>query len=123
MELQTILFYDANEEVLLERMMQRAEHSGRADDNPESFKKRIEEFNLKTRPVVDFYQRFGKIRFINGAAEVNQVYNATKEALLPQVDCLFGASGSGKSTIAEVLAQRANLKVINFTKLVWDNYR
>ena len=78
MELQTILFYDAPEEVLEARMKKRAEHSNRSDDNPESFKKRIDEFNTRTKPVVDFYNRFGKIRFIDATGEVNQVYNATK---------------------------------------------
>lgn len=77
------MFYDAPEEVLEARMKKRAEHSGRDDDNPESFKKRIDEFNTRTRPVVDFYNRFGKIRFIDAKGEVNEIYNATKEALLP----------------------------------------
>ena len=123
MELQTILFYEASEEVLFQRMQARAASSGRPDDNPEAFRKRIEEFNAKTRPVVDFYQRFGKLRFVDATGEVPVVYAATKQALLPQVTCLFGASGSGKTTLAAHLASRANLKVINFTQLVWQNYR
>ena len=40
----------------MERMMKRAETSGRADDNPETMKKRLETFETQTLPVVSDFE-------------------------------------------------------------------
>ena len=40
-----VLFFDCPDDVCLERAMERGKSSGRSDDNPESFKKRITTYN------------------------------------------------------------------------------
>ena len=42
---------------------------------------------------------------------------------MPQIDCIIGPCGSGKSTIAAELANRTNMKIINFKNFVWKNYK
>ena len=47
-----ILFLEANEDAMIERIIERAKTSGRDDDNMESLKKRFGVFNNETLPVV-----------------------------------------------------------------------
>ena len=44
-----ILTFDADEDTMIERIMERAKTSGRIDDNIESIKKRFVVFNKETR--------------------------------------------------------------------------
>ncbi len=37
----------------------------REDDNPETLMKRLRAFKELSRPVVDLYQKFGKVRYID----------------------------------------------------------
>lgn len=64
LEFQNILYFNAPEEVLVSRIMQRGQTSGRADDNVDIIRKRIAEFSEKTMKVVEFYRRFGKVQEI-----------------------------------------------------------
>ena len=117
-ECQTVLFYEVEETVLEERCMARAKSSGRADDNPEPLKKRFQAYTESTRPVVDMYSRFGKVRHIDASGDVNAVYKLTKEALLPEIYFLVGTKASGKTTLGKKMAERTNMSLLNFTKFV-----
>lgn len=46
----------------------------RNDDKVEVIQKRMEEFKLKTLPLVEFYEKKGKLYRINGDKEVNLVF-------------------------------------------------
>ncbi len=111
-----MLFYDVSEETLLERCLVRASNSlqQREDDNEETLKKRLRAFKELSRPVVDLYARFGKVKHIDASKSVNEVFEETKKAMLPQVFFMIGPKGSGKSTVAKELAQRTNMIVLNF---------
>ena len=65
-ECQNVLFYDVDEETLLQRCMVRASASAvqREDDNEETLKKRLRAFKELSKPVVDMYARFGKVKHI-----------------------------------------------------------
>lgn len=45
----------------------------RADDNPESFKKRLAEYREKTAPLADYYQGTGELKSIDGMAGMKMV--------------------------------------------------
>lgn len=62
-----VLSLECNEEVMQERLLQRAETSGRADDNIETIKKRFTTFVEKTLPVIEHYEKQDKahrVRYI-----------------------------------------------------------
>jgi adenylate kinase family enzyme len=61
LECQRILFFDVTEETMYERCMKRAETSGRTDDNPETMKKRVTNYLETSAPVIDYYDKFGKV--------------------------------------------------------------
>jgi hypothetical protein len=56
------------------------------------------------------YKQFGKVREVDGAGDTVQVWNATRQAMLPQVSFLIGTIGSGKSTLGRMLCERTNAK-------------
>jgi len=46
----------------------------REDDNEETLKKRLRAFKELSRPVVDLYQKFGKVRYIDAGYSINEVF-------------------------------------------------
>lgn len=62
-----------DEAALLERVTRRFELEGRADDNPESFKKRLTAYNNQTAPLLPLYRGQGKLKEVDGMASVDHV--------------------------------------------------
>jgi adenylate kinase len=56
----------------------------RADDNPESFKKRLVEYREKTAPLAEYYKGTGDLRSVDGMASMEKV-TAAIEAVLETV--------------------------------------
>ena len=67
---------DVPDEELIKRLLLRGKDSGRADDaNPEIIKNRIEQYNLKTAPVAEFYEQQGKYRPVNGIGTIEDIFD------------------------------------------------
>jgi adenylate kinase family enzyme len=68
-----VLFYDVSEETLLDRCLTRAAASTvkRDDDNEETLKNRLRQFNEQSKPVVELYRKFGKVRHIDASESIN----------------------------------------------------
>ena len=67
---------DVDPEKLLARVAKRFEEQGRADDNPESFKVRLKAYLDQTAPLLDYYQAQGKVRAVDGMADIEHVASA-----------------------------------------------
>lgn len=76
-----VLFFECPEEEMLKRLMGRSQSSGRSDDNVESIKKRFRTFQDSTLPVREFYNDLGKLRTVNCAGTVDQVFENAKGAI------------------------------------------
>ncbi|WFD35898.1 UMP/CMP kinase [Malassezia cuniculi] len=77
---QFVLFLECTEELMLERLLRRGEHSGRADDNIESIKKRFRTFVETSMPVVDEFRTKNKVVSVDSMADIDTVYdNIRKE--------------------------------------------
>jgi UMP-CMP kinase len=78
--LEFVLCLECPEEVLESRLLRRGEESvaaggqRRTDDNLESIRKRFRTFQEQTRPVLEHYERIGKLRRINSNQPIEQVY-------------------------------------------------
>lgn len=55
-KIDAIISLKVDEEILLDRITQRFENDGRADDNPEVFARRMEVYHEATLPILDFYR-------------------------------------------------------------------
>ena len=76
-----MLAFECSEQEMLERLLRRAETSGRVDDNRESILKRFATFRLQTIPVFEWYEALGKLRRVNCSGSVDDVYERTRSAL------------------------------------------
>lgn len=81
-KLDAVIELKVDESALVKRMENRvaetvaAGGTVRADDNPESFRKRLVEYREKTAPLSDYYARTGQLRTVDGMADIDVV---TKE--------------------------------------------
>mgnify|MGYP000848922197 CR=1 FL=1 len=72
-----MLSLDVDDEELMKRLLLRGKESGRPDDaNPEVIRKRVVEYNSKTRPVADYYRQQNKFKGVNGTGSVDEIFNA-----------------------------------------------
>lgn len=70
-----------DEPALIARVTKRFEQEGRADDNPESFKKRLVAYNAQTAPLLPIYRDQGKLVEVDGMADMDTVARGIAAAL------------------------------------------
>src|ERR1035437_6875198 len=64
-------------EELTKRILLRGKESGRADDqNEEIVRNRVKEYNNKTAPLKDFYLKQGKLKTVQGAGGIDEIFAA-----------------------------------------------
>ena len=79
MKLDAVVELKVDETALLKRIETRAEETKRAggavraDDNPESFKIRLDAYREQTAPVSDYYAGIGELRTVDGMKSIDEV--------------------------------------------------
>ena len=69
-----MLALEVEEQELRQRLLKRAETSGRADDaDPEVIQNRIDVYNRETAPVADYYRSQDKYMGINGVGTIEEI--------------------------------------------------
>lgn len=68
-----VVFMQVPEEELIQRVIGRAQDSGRTDDTIEVMHKRLEVYNSLTLPVIDYYKSTRRLVEVDGTREVNVV--------------------------------------------------
>lgn len=76
-----LLYIDAGSETMVRRLLKRGETSGRADDNEETIKKRLDTYYKATEPVIAMYEGRGIVRKINAEGSVDDVFGQVTAAL------------------------------------------
>ncbi len=64
---------DVPREELIRRMLERAKVSGRSDDNEETIKNRLKEYEAKTLPVAAYYETKGLHVKVNGLGDIKEI--------------------------------------------------
>ena len=74
MKIDATIALEADDEVLIGRLLERGKVSGRSDDQDEAkIRNRFEEYNRKTAPLKSFYQKQGKFHSVNGVGEIQEI--------------------------------------------------
>ena len=82
-EVSGMLELDVPNEMLIERLVNRGKTSGRADDNEETIRKRLDVYNNQTAPLIGWYEKEGKRHAVKGYGELEEI-NAALCAVIDQ---------------------------------------
>lgn len=65
---------DVDEDILIERLINRGKESGRVDDQDKSkIQNRFEEYNKKTSTLIDYYKNQKKFYTVQGLGKINEI--------------------------------------------------
>ncbi|HEY2357375.1 MAG TPA: adenylate kinase [Phenylobacterium sp.] len=70
-----------DDQALMDRIAGRFAESGRPDDNPESFKVRLDAYNTQTAPLLPYYQGQRKLVEVDGMGSIEAVAAGIDKAL------------------------------------------
>jgi len=74
-EITCMIALEVDEEELTKRLLLRGKTSGRADDqNEELIRKRVQEYNNKTTPVANYYEKQEKFFSVHGIGEIEEIF-------------------------------------------------
>lgn len=71
--LDAVICLDVNPEDLVTRLLRRAEIEGRADDNEETIRHRMDVYLESTRPLLDAYEKRGLLVRVDGNGTVEEI--------------------------------------------------
>ena len=82
MRIHGTLALEADDEILIKRLVERGKVSGRTDDqDEEKIRNRFTEYNEKTAPLIAFYQAQGKYHPINGIGTIEEITTRLSETI------------------------------------------
>jgi len=73
-EVAAMIELDVPEDELMSRLVKRGLESGRSDDNEETIKKRLDVYHNQTSPLIDWYEKEGLRRPINGLGALDRIF-------------------------------------------------
>jgi adenylate kinase len=72
-QINIVPFINVAQEILVNRLIKRAEIEGRADDNEETVRNRMRVYEAQTAPLLDYYQKKGLLMEVDGDRPVDIV--------------------------------------------------
>ncbi len=86
-EITATVSLEADDEILIKRLLERGKTSGRPDDqDEEKIRNRYDEYNKKTAPLMDYYKKQNKFHSVNGIGTIEEI----TERLSGVIDSLKG---------------------------------
>ncbi|MEO0572230.1 MAG: adenylate kinase [Bacteroidota bacterium] len=74
MNIDATIALEADDEVLIQRLLERGKESGRSDDQDEDkIRNRFDEYNQKTAPLKEYYEKQGKFQAVNGIGDISDI--------------------------------------------------
>jgi adenylate kinase len=80
-QIDKVIRLKVDEAALTARVTKRFEAEGRPDDNPETFKVRLQAYNAQTAPLLPYYEGQGKLHEVDGMGSIAEVARAIDEVL------------------------------------------
>ena len=74
MQINATIALEAEDDILVQRLLERGQTSGRTDDQDESkIRNRFEEYNQKTAPLRNYYQGQNKFHSVKGIGTIEEI--------------------------------------------------
>jgi adenylate kinase len=125
-ELNCLIGLEVPEEESVSRLLSRGTVSGRSDDNEAVIRTRLQEYNTKTIPVIEFYKERGLYRSVDGSKTIDYVTHQITQIIAEELHkklfniIIFGYPGSGRGTQAQAIAKKYGLENINMGQMLDD---
>jgi len=122
--LNCMISLEVSQDILMQRMLERAKKENRADDTVDVIKNRLEEYKNKTVPVAEFYKDKGIYYAVDGVGTVDEIFGRITNVVEHTLTktwlnvVLYGPPGSGKGTQGKLLADKYNLVYISTGSLL-----
>lgn len=81
-KLDAVIGLEVPEEELTQRLLNRGKETGRADDNTETIKRRLEVYHNQTEPLRKHYESTGLYMPVEGVGIVDEIFDRISEGLL-----------------------------------------
>lgn len=82
MQVNATIALEADDDVLVARLLERGKESGRSDDQDElKIRNRFDEYNQKTAPLKDYYNAQGKFHSVSGIGEISEITGRLSEVI------------------------------------------
>ena len=72
-EMTAAVLLEVPEDELVRRLVLRAEEEGREDDDEATVRKRMGVYRASTRPLIEFYEKRGLLKRVDGVGDVDEV--------------------------------------------------
>ena len=69
----------ASDETMKNRCLSRGKATGRTDDNEDAIKQRLKVHHEQTKPILDYYEKAGKLRNVDSEGSVDEVFKTAKK--------------------------------------------
>ncbi len=79
--LDAVVKLDVPNEEIVSRCEIRFQQQGRADDNPDTVRKRLAVYAEQTAPVAEWYEEHGMLRVVDGVGALDEVFGRIKAVL------------------------------------------
>jgi len=122
--LNCLININVNEEESVSRLLNRGKSSGRSDDNEKVIRNRLVEYNVKTRPVMQFYKDRKIYYEVDGLDSIENVNKKIVNILQDELSkslyniVLFGYPGCGRGSQGQALAEKYDLEYISTGKML-----
>jgi adenylate kinase len=80
-ELERCIAIEVDEDILVERLLERARIEGRSDDTDETIRTRMRVYREQTEPLIAYYRGHGIVADVDGVGSIEQVAKRIEEAL------------------------------------------
>jgi len=80
--IEKVIVFEAAEEELIKRILNRGEISGRSDDTESSISVRLDSYKNDTQPLVDYYEKQNIVEKINAVGNVDEIHEYISSKLL-----------------------------------------
>lgn len=80
-DIHAVVGLDVDEDELVRRMLERGKASGRADDNIDTIRKRLDVYHRQTAPLRNYYSELGRFHAIDGNGDVDRIFDDITDVL------------------------------------------
>lgn len=83
-DVNAVVGLEVDEDELVKRMLQRGKECGRADDNIDTIRERLNVYHQRTAPLRDYYKKRGKYLAVDGNGSVDDIFKSIESALVSE---------------------------------------